>query len=226
MTTKLIIAAGALLAASPVMAQSNPAAEHSADDLVCQLSGDCGELGQLEATQDKPVSRGFKLARKVDTNEPASSTVISNSARSRMKAGTEPARMAANDSKPGRNRTISAAAPHAPVGRASLRVTFVTGSAELTEGGRREAEKFLAALSAPSLAGKKFRIEGHTDSVGSRDTNVELSRRRAQALVEYLANQGADASRFNVIGYGPDKPLAGLDPSAGANRRVDIVLVN
>ena len=226
MTTKLIIAAGALLAASPVMAQSNPAAEQSADDLVCQLSGDCGELGHLEATQDKPVSRGFKLARKVDATEPAASAAISNSARSRMKAGTEPARMAANDSKPRRNRTISAAAPHASIGRASLRVTFVTGSAELTESGRREAEKFLAALSAPSLAGKKFRIEGHTDSVGSRDTNVELSRRRAQALVEYLATQGAEASRFNVIGYGPDKPLAGLDPSAGANRRVEIVLVN
>jgi outer membrane protein OmpA-like peptidoglycan-associated protein len=54
-------------------------------------------------------------------------------------------------------------------------VTFVTGSAELTNAGRREADKFLTALSAPSLAGKKFRIEGHTDSVGTREANLALS---------------------------------------------------
>lgn len=225
MTVKLFLAAGALLASTSALAQTAPAAEQSADDLVCQLSGDCGGMDQLEATQDKPESRGFKLARKVAANDPAPSTVTSVGARNRVKITTEATRPTAMAAKPGRNRTIAATAPRAAVGRADLRVTFVTGSSELTEAGRREAEKFMTALSAPSLAGKKFRIEGHTDSVGSRDFNVDLSKRRAQAVVEYLASKGADRSRFAVVGYGFDKPIPGLDAGAGANRRVEVVLV-
>ena len=224
MTVKLFLAAGALLASTSVWAQSTPATDQSADDLVCQLSGDCGGMEQLEATQDKPESRGFKLARKVAAND-AASAVPSINARSRAKVTAESARPGVTAAKPGRNRTIAASAPRAATGRADLRVTFVTGSSELTDAGRREAEKFLTALAAPSLAGKKFRIEGHTDSVGSRDFNVDLSKRRAQAVVEYLATKGADRTRFNVIGYGFDKPIAGLNASAGINRRVEVVLV-
>ena len=225
MTIKLLLAAGALLASTSAWAQSAPAAEQSADDLVCQLSGDCGGMDQLEATQDKPESRGFKLARKVAANDPSQGPAPSISGRTRVKVAAEATRPTALTAKPGRNRTIAATAPRAAVGRADLRVTFVTGSAELTDVGRREAEKFMTALAAPSLAGKKFRIEGHTDSVGSRDFNVDLSKRRAQAVVEYLAARGADRSRLSVVGYGFDKPMAGLDASAGANRRVEVVLV-
>ena len=224
MTIKLLLAAGALLASTSVWAQSAPAAEQSADDLVCQLSGDCGGIDQLEATQDKPESRGFKLARKVAANDPSSQSAPSMG-HTRAKVTAEATRPTGLTAKPGRNRTIAATAPRAAVGRADLRVTFVTGSAELTDVGRREAEKFMTALTAPSLAGKKFRIEGHTDSVGSRDFNVDLSKRRAQAVVEYLAARGADRSRLSVVGYGFDKPMAGLDASAGANRRVEVVLI-
>ena len=225
MTIKLLLAAGALLASTSAWAQSAPAAEQSADDLVCQLSGDCGGMATLEATQDKPESRGFKLARKVAANDPSQGPAPSISGRTRVKVAAEATRPAAMNAKPGRNRTIAASAPRAATGRADLRVTFVTGSAELTDAGRREAEKFMTALTAPSLAGKKFRIEGHTDSVGSRDFNVDLSKRRAQAVVEYLAAKGADRSRLSVVGYGFDKPMAGLDASAGANRRVEVVLI-
>lgn len=224
MTVKLLLATSALLVSTSAWAQTAPAAEQSADDLVCQLSGDCGGLDQLEATQDKPESRGFKLARKVAANDPAAVSTPMNG-RTRAKITAEATRPVAMNAKPGRNRSISATAPRAAVGRADLRVTFVTGSAELTDAGRREAEKFMTALTAPSLAAKKFRIEGHTDSVGSRDFNVDLSKRRAQAVVEYLAAKGADRARFNVVGYGFDKPVAGLDASAGANRRVEVVLV-
>lgn len=225
MIVKLFLTAGALLASTSVLAQTAPATDQTADDLVCQLSGDCGGLDQLEATQDKPESRGFKLARKVAANDPSSAAPPSINARTRVKVTAEAIRPSATLAKPGRNRTIAAGAPRAATGRADLRVTFVTGSTELTEAGRREAEKFLTALASPSLAAKKFRIEGHTDSVGSREFNVELSKRRAQAVVDYLAAKGADRSRFSVLGYGFDKPLAGLDASAGANRRVEVVLV-
>lgn len=225
MTVKLFLAAGALLASTSAWAQTTPPTDQSADDLVCQLSGDCGGMDQIEATQDKPESRGFKLTRKGATNEPSALPGASKSAREKVKVTPEAVRPSATAGKPGRNRTISATAPRPATGRADLRVTFVTGSAELTSAGRREAEKFMTALAAPSLAGKKFRIEGHTDSVGSREFNVELSKRRAQAVVDFLAAKGADRSRFNVIGYGFDKPVAGLGAGAGANRRVEVVLV-
>jgi OOP family OmpA-OmpF porin len=226
MTVKLFLAAGALLASTSVWAQSAPGTDQSADDLVCQLSGDCGGLTEIEATQDKPESRGFKLARKGTTNEPSALPGSSKNARDKAKVTADAVRPSATAGKPGRNRTISSAdAPRPAIGRADLRVTFVTGSAELTSAGRREAEKFMTALASPSLAGKKFRIEGHTDSVGSRESNLELSKRRAQAVVEYLAAKGADRSRFDIIGYGFDKPIAGLDASAATNRRVEVVLV-
>ena len=224
MTMKLFLAAGALLASSSVWAQS-PAKEQTADDLVCQLSGDCGGLDQAEATRDKPDSRGFKLARKTTANDTASGSA-SQTARTRAKVTAEATRPSLSAAKPGRNRTIASSAPRASAaGRADLQVSFVTGSTELTAAGRRAADTFVTALSAPSLSGKKFRIEGHTDSVGSRDFNVDLSKRRAQAVVDYLAAKGADRSRFSVTGYGFDKPIAGLDASAGANRRVEVVLV-
>lgn len=224
MPTKLFLAAGALLASTPVWAQPAPAAEQSADDLVCQLSGDCDGTDQLEATQDKPESRGFKLARKAAAKDSNPAALPSTNARA-AKIATHAARPSATAGKSSRDRMIPATAPRAGVGRADLRVTFVTGSAVLTEACRSGAEKFMTALAAPSLAGKKFRIEGHTDSVGSRQSNLDLSKRRAQAVVEYLAAKGADPSRFEVTGYGYDRPITGLDASASANRRVEIVLV-
>ena len=174
MTAKLILAAGALLASTPGWAQS-VAPEQSADDLVCQLSGDCPGADQLQATQGKPVSRGFKIARKVAVNDPSSTAVPSITARTRAQAAAQATGRSTTAAKPGLNRTVSGTARRSIRGRADLRVTFVTGSAELTNAGRREADKFLTALSAPSLAGKKFRIEGHTDSVGTREANLALS---------------------------------------------------
>ena len=220
MTVKFLLAAGALLASTSAWAQSSPASEQTADDLVCQLSGDCGAV-DIEATKDKPESRGFKLARKNSASEPANTATVT---RPKAKAVSDAGRSAATKASPGRSRIMTT--PARPVaGRADLQVSFVTGSAELTEAGRREAEKVIEALSRPALAGKKFRIEGHTDSVGSRDFNLDLSKRRAQAVVDYLASKGADRSRFAVTGYGFDKPIPGTSASNGANRRVEIVLV-
>ncbi|HUQ14341.1 MAG TPA: OmpA family protein [Novosphingobium sp.] len=228
MKMKLLLATGALLAstafAGSAAAQTANPGEQTSEDLICQLSGDCGGFDQLEATEDKPESRGFKIARKTSAADPsAPSKAVTQ--RSRTKVTAEASRPAITAAKPGRNRTIAAKTRVAAPGRADMRITFVTGSAELTPAGQREAMKFVTALGSPSLAGKKFRIEGHTDSVGTRSSNLELSQRRAQAVVDYLAAHGADRTRFDVQGYGFDKPLAGTDASAGANRRVEVVLV-
>lgn len=229
MNMKLLLAAGALLASTSAFAQTAPASEQTSDDLVCQLSGDCGGA-DLEATEDKPESRGFKIARKTD----APSTARAPSPIGKRSGGaiaSDTPRMvkeAPAATTPGRNRTIAPKARPAPsaIGRrADLRMSFVTGSAELTPAGKSEAMKFVTALQSPALSTRKFRIEGHTDSVGSRESNLELSKRRAQSVVDFLASQGADPAKFDVQGYGPDKPLDGRNAAKGANRRVEVVLV-
>ena len=226
MKMKLLLAAGALLASTSALAQTAPATEQTSDDLICQLSGDCGGFEQLEATEEKPESRGFKLARKTDSPTKASAPATVDRSRARI-AADSPRTAVAVATAPGRNRTIApkARAAVAATGRADMRMSFVTGSAELTPAGRSEAMKFVTALKSPALSTRKFRIEGHTDSVGSRETNLELSRRRAQSVVDFLASQGADPAKFDVQGYGPDKPLDGRSAANGANRRVEVVLV-
>lgn len=71
-----------------------------------------------------------------------------------------------------------------------------------------------------------FDIEGHTDSRGGYDYNVDLSQRRAQSVVSYLVSQGIDTSRLSARGYGPDRPIASNDTREGLamNRRIEFVL--
>lgn len=72
----------------------------------------------------------------------------------------------------------------------------------------------------------KLDIQGHTDSRGSRDYNVKLSRDRAASVMNYLVGQGIDKSRLTSEGYGPDKPIDSNDTDEGRakNRRVDFVI--
>jgi len=71
-------------------------------------------------------------------------------------------------------------------------------------------------------------VEGHTDSIGSREYNMGLSLRRADSVLEFLAGQGVPRSRLDAIGLGPDRPLATNDTEEGRgrNRRVEIVIAN
>jgi outer membrane protein OmpA-like peptidoglycan-associated protein len=70
------------------------------------------------------------------------------------------------------------------------------------------------------------RVEGHTDASGGRARNVELSRRRARAVVRWLSEHGVPAERLESEGYGPDRPIAeNATPEGRArNRRVEFRL--
>lgn len=69
-------------------------------------------------------------------------------------------------------------------------------------------------------------IEGHTSNTMGTPHLVlmDLSQRRAQAVVEYLISSGIAAARFAAIGYGPDRPIASQSPEsvAARNRRVEV----
>lgn len=71
-------------------------------------------------------------------------------------------------------------------------------------------------------------IEGHTDSTGKHDMNMQLSKDRAASVVTYLTQQGIDASHLSSEGYGPDRPIAPNKTAAGRarNRRVEMKVRN
>ncbi|HLW76909.1 MAG TPA: OmpA family protein [Bryobacteraceae bacterium] len=72
-----------------------------------------------------------------------------------------------------------------------------------------------------------IRIEGHTDNIGSKDVNSELSARRANAVAAYLFGRGIKRTRVRALGAGETDPIASNDTEAGRakNRRVEIVLL-
>ncbi|MFS4469670.1 DUF5723 family protein [Maribacter sp. 2210JD10-5] len=72
-----------------------------------------------------------------------------------------------------------------------------------------------------------FVIEGHTDSIGSVQTNQRLSESRAKAVMDFLVKSGIAANRLSAIGYGESKPIATNMYKDGRqkNRRVEINLV-
>src|SRR6056297_1392266 len=72
-----------------------------------------------------------------------------------------------------------------------------------------------------------FTVEGHTDSVGSSESNQRLSEARANSVLNFLINEGISSSRLNAIGFGEEKPIASNATRAGRqqNRRVEINLI-
>lgn len=103
-------------------------------------------------------------------------------------------------------------------------VLFETGRAELKPGATRSLDQLAQALRSDDRSG--VAIEGHTDSTGSRDYNVDLSLRRAQSVQAYLVTHGVSPARITVRGMGPDFPVAGNDSASGRlqNRRVEVIV--
>ena len=107
-----------------------------------------------------------------------------------------------------------------------LTVNFPTGSYDLTAGARASLDELGKALSSDALANFQFRIEGHTDTVGSRADNQVLSRNRAASVISYLTQQyQIDPSRLSGAGLGQDHPLVATGPQTpeARNRRVHVV---
>ena len=73
----------------------------------------------------------------------------------------------------------------------------------------------------------RFRIEGHTDSTGKKQKNIELSQNRADAVKIYLIQGGIASNRLESQGFGPEKPIASNKNKKGRalNRRVEINLI-
>ncbi len=103
-------------------------------------------------------------------------------------------------------------------------VLFKSGSYELMPGARER----LAKVSGIVLAyqGLRLAVEGHTDSIGSDEYNQRLSEQRAEAVRDYLLQQGINANAITAAGFGKSEPVATNDTPEGRqqNRRVELVV--
>lgn len=106
--------------------------------------------------------------------------------------------------------------------RIDLNVQFEFDSAVILPTAEATLEQLGLALNSPRLSGARFRIEGHTDAVGTAEYNLSLSRRRAAAVVGYLAARGVTEARLDAVGKGFSELANPLDPLAPENRRVRI----
>ncbi len=104
-------------------------------------------------------------------------------------------------------------------------ITFKTDSADVNSG-------FYSTLNSVAKVLKKYKnstvmVTGNTDSTGSAEYNLNLSKQRAAAVAAYLQGQGVAANRFEVLGLGSSNPIASNDTAAGRaeNRRVEIKII-
>lgn len=110
---------------------------------------------------------------------------------------------------------------------ANVAVNFGFDKAVLTKDSKEQLDSFAQQLAS----GKSYILEvtGGTDSTGPADYNYDLSQRRADAVVQYLASKyNVPARRFYLIGIGKDKEVAPNDTAEGRkqNRRVEIRMLS
>ena len=196
-----LLAAPLALAALPARAQTSPSASQIIDSL--KPHGDLTAGG----------TRGIRLV--APTPSPAQ-PVAASQAPARMPAARAPMAQPA------------AVASGAPAGAPSVNLTvdFATGSATLTPQARQTLDQLGKALSSQDLGKYRFRIEGHTDTVGSPAANLTLSQQRAKAVATYLEHTYAIApARLQAIGMGEQGLLVPTPPQTpnAANRRVEVV---
>lgn len=184
---------------------------------MCDLAGECDNSG-VDAAAAGPSSAPASGARTSSTRGFSFKRATSEETTAKAPA-------------PAQTRVVTAAPVQRPVARpaafgsADLKLSFMPGSAILTEEAKARLTKYAAALNNPKIAARRVRIEGHTDASGSARSNQLLSQRRAQAVADFLASRGIPEGRFEVVGYGSSKPIAGIPAQSAANRRVLAVLL-
>lgn len=105
------------------------------------------------------------------------------------------------------------------------RIDFARGSSGIARSSGKALDKLVAI--ARACSDLRLEIQGHTDSSGSREENLRLSRNRADAVRDYLVTRGLSPDRLVAIGFGPDRPVASNRTDAGRarNRRIEYRIV-
>jgi outer membrane protein OmpA-like peptidoglycan-associated protein len=105
----------------------------------------------------------------------------------------------------------------------ALYINFDTGKSNIKPESMGIIDQIAALLQAhPDL---RLSIEGHTDNVGTPQSNKTLSQQRANSVMSAVAQKGIAANRMTAVGWGQEKPIADNRSEDGKakNRRVEIV---
>jgi len=202
-----LILAPLIFATTPVFAQSNPSSE--------QIINSLRPTGNLTAGG----TRGIRLA--------APSSEGTAPAQAGSQSSVVPAATGGQSRVASAKPVAHATAPAETSGPSvNLTVNFPNGSADLTPEAMATLDALGKALASSDLAHYRFRIEGHTDTVGSPEYNRALSERRAQAVVSYIESKyGVESSRLQAVGMG-DQGLLVSTPAQTPeprNRRVQVI---
>lgn len=105
-------------------------------------------------------------------------------------------------------------------------VFFITDSYDLLPASFSELQELVALLQRHPE--RTVEISGHTDNTGASDYNLDLSRRRAESVVQFLVLHGVTPQRLVARGYGDTRPMAGNDTAEGRalNRRTEVKILN
>lgn len=188
----------AVLAVWPSAQAQQPLAQTDVASLVAALRGG-------------PATRAFRR-----TELPDVGTSLCKGQDARAPAATGGAR-----SVTGRNLEVVPYAGDTTPG-VNLSVQFAHASDKLTASDQTLLDTLAKALQTPDLGQDRFAVAGHTDSTGDARINLELSCARALAVRRYLAGKGVAVDRISAYGFGANRLLAADQPTAGANRRVEV----
>lgn len=117
---------------------------------------------------------------------------------------------------------VADAAPPPPAS-ISMQIQFGFNSDRIEGASATTMSNLASALSSDELKGRTFQVVGHTDGVGSAAYNMHLSQMRAASVKRFLIDHGVAGNRLSASGKGASDLLNASDPTAGENRRVEIV---
>lgn len=104
-------------------------------------------------------------------------------------------------------------------------ILFAVGKSDLQSAARTNLTNLATILN--KYPDTEVLVEGHTDATGSDESNLTLSRNRAQSVANYLESLQVLPTRFTIMGYGESQPVADNGTEAGrqANRRVELAIM-
>lgn len=105
-------------------------------------------------------------------------------------------------------------------------ITFEKNSTSLTDKSKEVLDE--VAVSLLEHPGVSILVEGHTDTSGNPEINMQISQQRAKSVVSYLKDAGVDTQRMRALGFGDKFPVAPNDTQEGRikNRRIEIKIKN
>ena len=185
-------------------------------------SGYTGVKGDDLYSKMSRIYEGLKLTKKpLAWRRVSYPGIIEVLEKSNEVKGNQEAETAATFSKPTKEEETKAA-----ISNKKVTINFGVNQANLTNDARMIIDQEFVNI-AKQFSGARIRVEGNTDNTGNYEANVALSKRRAQAVVDYLISEyGFDRNRFIVTGNGPKHAVsAGVSGSDVRYRTTDFQLI-